>query len=161
LRCANLSGPLLLAFLGGCVPETKDFELIPDVVEASGEVTRAAPGAITVRMTVDWVNGESAPDTTVALDPRVVIEDESSQDVLGRVELERLTDFDNQLGPGESVSVNYEGTQSPPIPEQGGPDPDALCDGRQVHLQVQYSTHGSLADGMTATLSNPFAFDCQ
>ncbi|MBI2893947.1 MAG: hypothetical protein HYY06_10375 [Deltaproteobacteria bacterium] len=154
--------PLVLIFLvAGCIPETKDFELIPAVTGAQGEVATEEPGAITVRMSVEWVNGESAPETTVTVSPNVAVEDEATADVLGRVRVDRITEFDNVLGPGESESVDYEGTQSPPIPEEGGPDPAVLCDGRQVHLQVQYSTHGSLVDAPQLALSNTFRFDCE
>lgn len=147
--------------LCGCIPETKDYELIPAITGAQGEVVTADPGAITVRVTMEWVNGESAPETTVTVSPNVAVEDTTTADVMGRVRVDRVTDFDNVLGPGESASVDYEGTQSPPIPEEGGPDPALLCDGREVHLQVQYSTHGSLADAPQVALSNSFVFECR
>lgn len=142
--------------LGGCIPEEKDFILIPLVTDASGEATTAAPGSVTARVTITWENGEEAPETLVVVDTRVAVEDDTTQDVLGRVGVERTNDFDGTLEGGETAEVHYEGTQSPP-PEV---DPAEVCDGRSVHLQVQYSTHGSLLDSPQTGVSNAFVFDC-
>lgn len=140
----------------GCIPTESDFILIPSVTGASGEVTTADPASITVRMTVLWENGDEAPETTVTVDSRVSMEDDDTQDFLGRISVDRTTAFDNLLGPGERVEVGYEGVQSPPIEA----DPAELCDGRRVHLQVIYDTHGAYGDGPQTALSNGFAFAC-
>lgn len=140
----------------GCIPEEKDFILVPYVTDASGEVATADPGSLSVRMTVLWENGEEAPETTVTVDSRVSMEDDATQDFLGRIMVERTTAFDNVLGPGERAEVVYEGTQSPPLEA----DLQELCDGRRVHLQVLYDTHGAYGDGPQTALSNGFAFEC-
>lgn len=148
---------VLVAILaGGCIPKERDFILIPSVTNASGEVDQADPATITARVTVKWENGDEAPETHVTVDERFTVEDETTQDVLGRTRLARTTDFDGVLGKGETVSVVYEGIESPPVEL----DPADLCDGRQVHLQVLYSTHGSLVDSPATGLSNPFTFEC-
>ena len=147
----------IMASLGGCIPEEKDFILIPAISDASGEAVTAAPGSVTVRMTVVWQNGEEAPETQVTVDSRLSVEDDDTQDFLGRIQVERTSDFDGSLGSGETAEVTYEDTQSPPIAPL---DPAQLCDGRSVHLQVQYSTHGSLMDSPQTALSNAFTFAC-
>lgn len=93
----------------------------------------------------------------MTVDSRVSVEDDETQDFLGRLQLDRTSDFDNSLGPGERAEVTYEGTQSPPVAPL---EPAVLCDGRSVHLQVLYSTHGSLVDSPQTSLSNGFLFDC-
>jgi hypothetical protein len=142
---------------GGCIPKERDFLLIPSIVDASGEVDTTDPGSITARVTISWDNGDEAPETQVMVDSRFTVEDEATQDVLGRIQLDRVTEFDGTLSQSESADVVYEGTQAPPIAPL---DPADLCDGREVHLQVLYSTQGSLTDFPLTGVSNTFVFDC-
>ena len=142
---------------GACIPKERDFILIPSVTGASGEVVQAEPAAITARMTVTWENGEEAPETQVTVDERVSVEDDETQQVLGRIRLARTGTFDGLLGKGETAEVDYLGTDSPPTEL----DPATLCDGRTVHLQVLYSPHGSYVDSPQTALSNAFVFDCE
>ncbi len=157
MRFGAVTVVLLVSVGGACIPKERDFILIPSVTDASGEVLLADPGTISARLTVTWENGEEAPETQVTVDERVTVEDDETQDVLGRTRLSRTTAFDGSLGSGEIAEVDYEGTESPPIEL----DPAELCDGRTVHLQVLYSTHGSLLDSPQTALSNAFAFACE
>ena len=153
---APITLAVVMASSTGCIPKERDFILIPSVTDASGEVTTADPQSVTARMMVLWENGDEAPETQVTVDSRVSVEDDTTQDFLGRLQLERTTDFDGTLSKGESARVQYEGTQSPLLELDAG----VICDGRRVHLQVLYSTHGSYVDSPQTGLSNGFSFQC-
>jgi len=171
-KCIKKNAPELLGYLEseladrgldnvmvsstGCIPKERDFILIPSVTDASGEATTTDPQSVTLRMAVLWENGDEAPETSVTVDSRVSVEDDVTQDFLGRVQLQRTTDFDGTLAQGESISVRYEGTQSPLVELESA----IICDGRPVHLQVLYSTQGGLADARQTALSNAFSFVC-